>query len=517
MVDNMVDNRLHPDSVGCALAAHAFYKSPLEGIAASAPAEELDVGSQDISKDIMDSTELLGASGQASTHHHKCYPHKGQIDEQDSEDANDDEDQEGVEHVDGLPNPDLDGDEDSEDDREEELEQSIQQEIDEFYLEFPCESDYYIFDKIGEGTFSSVYKAIDTKHYRYKTAWCLDHIPADIRQQQLAMKSMIGALSLSRTSNCSIVALKRIYATSSPTRIYNEIKILFLLRGHPNIAPIITAMRHTDQVVVVMRYFSHDDFKSYYYDLTREEIQAYMWALLNALAYTHKHNLIHRDIKPSNFLYSRKGRTGVLVDFGLAQEEISKPPAKSQDVNGRGYTEAEYIQRANTRPKRRRLGYFVTDTRPAIRASRAGTRGFRAPEVLFKVVHQTRAIDIWSVGVILLCIATGNFPFFQSNDDQDALLEIATLFGLADMRKVATKLGRTFETNVPNINKRIQFYDLVLRFGTGRENILCDAGYDLLEKLLTLHPADRITAQQALEHPFFNGIERGISDQSKLN
>ncbi|KAJ1332486.1 hypothetical protein BSLG_008788 [Batrachochytrium salamandrivorans] len=437
MVDNMVDNRLHPDSVGCALAAHAFYKSPLEGIAASAPAEELDVGSQDISKDIMDSTELL----------------------------------------------DLDGDEDSEDDREEELEQSIQQEIDEFYLEFPC-------------TFSSVYKAIDTKHYRYKTAWCLDHIPADIRQQQLAMKSMIGALSLSRTSNCSIVALKRIYATSSPTRIYNEIKILFLLS---------------------MRYFSHDDFKSYYYDLTREEIQAYMWALLNALAYTHKHNLIHRDIKPSNFLYSRKGRTGVLVDFGLAQEEISKPPAKSQDVNGRGYTEAEYIQRANTRPKRRRLGYFVTDTRPAIRASRAGTRGFRAPEVLFKVVHQTRAIDIWSVGVILLCIATGNFPFFQSNDDQDALLEIATLFGLADMRKVATKLGRTFETNVPNINKRIQFYDLVLRFGTGRENILCDAGYDLLEKLLTLHPADRITAQQALEHPFFNGIERGISDQSKLN
>ncbi|KAJ1341771.1 hypothetical protein BSLG_003666 [Batrachochytrium salamandrivorans] len=337
MVDNMVDNRLHPDSVGCALAAHAFYKSPLEGIAASAPAEELDVGSQDISKDIMDSTELLGASGQASTHHHKCYPHKGQIDEQDSEDANDDEDQEGALSV--------------------------------------------------RSTRQSIPNTTDTRQH--------------------------GAWTISLQIVCWVLM--------------------------------------QEAGIRLMRYFSHDDFKSYYYDLTREEIQAYMWALLNALAYTHKHNLIHRDIKPSNFLYSRKGRTGVLVDFGLAQEEISKPPAKSQDVNGRGYTEAEYIQRANTRPKRRRLGYFVTDTRPAIRASRAGTRGFRAPEVLFKVVHQTR----------------------------DALLEIATLFGLADMRKVATKLGRTFETNVPNINKRIQFYDLVLRFGTDVK-IYYDAGYDLL-------------------------------------
>ena len=45
--------------------------------------------------------------------------------------------------------------------------------------------------------------------------------------------------------------------------------------------------------------------------------------------------------------------------------------------------------------------------------------------------------------MILLCIATGNFPFFQSNDDQDALLEIASIFGLTEMRKAAVKLGKT--------------------------------------------------------------------------
>ncbi|EGF76288.1 hypothetical protein BATDEDRAFT_28663 [Batrachochytrium dendrobatidis JAM81] len=393
---------------------------------------------------------------------------------------------------------------DPDDDVEEELEPSIQQEIDEFYQEFPCEADYYIFDKIGEGTFSSVYKAIDTKHYRYKASWCLDHIPANVRQEQLATKSMISALSLARTSNCSIVALKRIYATSSPTRIYNEIKILFMLRGHPNIAPIITAVRHCDQVVVVMRYFAHDDFKSYFYNLTRKEIQNYMWALLNALAYTHKHHLIHRDIKPSNFLYNRKTQTGVLVDFGLAQEESFKLTGKLQDGGAKGYTEAEYIQKANSRSKRRRMGYFVPDTRPSIRASRAGTRGFRAPEVLLKVVNQTRAIDVWSVGVILLCIATGNFPFFQSNDDQDALLEIASIFGLTEMRKAAVKLGRNFETNVPSIDQRIPFRDLVERFGRGRQDLLCDAGYDLMGRMLMLNPAERITAEDALDHAFFS-------------
>jgi serine/threonine protein kinase len=47
------------------------------------------------------------------------------------------------------------------------------------------------------------------------------------------------------------------------------------------------------------------------------------------------------------------------------------------------------------------------------------------------------AIDIWSVGVTLLCFLTRRFPFFNSNDDVDALMEIATIFGRSKLEGVA--------------------------------------------------------------------------------
>jgi cell division control protein 7 len=59
------------------------------------------------------------------------------------------------------------------------------------------------------------------------------------------------------------------------------------------------------------------------------------------------------------------------------------------------------------------------------RAHRGGSRGFRAPEVLLQVVHQTTAIDIWSAGIILLSMLCCRFPVLSPADDSIALLEIS--------------------------------------------------------------------------------------------
>lgn len=57
------------------------------------------------------------------------------------------------------------------------------------------------------------------------------------------------------------VALKRIYVTSSPERILNELEIIEELRECPHISYLVTAFRTEDQVVAVMPYSKHDDFK----------------------------------------------------------------------------------------------------------------------------------------------------------------------------------------------------------------------------------------------------------------
>ena len=49
-----------------------------------------------------------------------------------------------------------------------------------------------------------------------------------------------------------------------------------------------------------------------------------MRELLIALNHLHKHNVMHRDVKPGNFLYSMDTSKGVLIDFGLAEDDRSK-------------------------------------------------------------------------------------------------------------------------------------------------------------------------------------------------
>lgn len=76
-------------------------------------------------------------------------------------------------------------------------------------------------------------------------------------------------------------------------------------------------------------------------------------------------------------------------------------------------------------------------TWPHLHAARAGTPGFRPPEVLLKSRTQTVAVDMWAVGVILLSLFSRSYPFFRSPDDMTALAELITLFGSEKMEAAA--------------------------------------------------------------------------------
>ena len=120
---------------------------------------------------------------------------------------------------------------------------------------------------------------------------------------------------------------------------------------------------------------------------------------------------------------------------------------------------------------------------------RAGTAGYRAPEVLLGSCEQTSAIDIWSAGVILLSLFSGYYPFFKPKSDISASAELISVFGTTVFVKVSDSLK--IELTVRDIVS-----------GTGLEVYCCglhqDEQFALLSNLLTVDPASRIKATDAL-------------------
>lgn len=363
------------------------------------------------------------------------------------------------------------------------------------------------------GTFSTVYKAEDLQYDHYDNSW--DFEKEDDKWSPPPLKRYTSHSSATidgdqRRRRPKYVAIKKIYVTSSPNRILNELELLHDLRNCPSVCPLITAFRSTDQVVAILPYFRHADFREYFRKMTVPDISIYLRSLFTALSFVHARNILHRDIKPTNFLYDPDTRRGVLVDFGLAEREgVDSKPCLCHDDPQARKTRLRAAHHASSAPHN---GYPKQDTRPSRRANRAGTRGFRAPEVLFKCTEQTIKIDIWSVGVILLTILSRRFPFFNSADDVEAMIEIATIFGQKKMRSAGQLHGCMFETTIPTIGTQGFSLERIILWSTCRS----DSGEELSEeertaveflyRCLELDPSRRISAAEALEHPFLQDV-----------
>lgn len=261
-----------------------------------------------------------------------------------------------------------------------------------------------------------------------------------------------------------IVALKRIRLDNEnegvPCTAIREISLLKELR-HPNIVRLYDVLHREKKLTLVFEYLDIDlkkfiDANSGELDLGT--IKTMMWQLLAGVAYIHRHKVLHRDLKPQNLLINKRSELKI-ADFGLARTYGAPVKSYSNEVV---------------------------------------TLWYRAPDVLLGSKQYSTSIDIWSIGCIFAEMATGH-PLFTGCNARDQLDKQCQLLGKP--RSLDWVRGGEAALDV-KLFEEIPAYEpanLVQMFASK----LGANGVDLLQRILKFAPEDRITAEEALKHRFF--------------
>jgi serine/threonine protein kinase len=131
------------------------------------------------------------------------------------------------------------------------------------------------------------------------------------------------------------------------------------------------------------------------------------------------------------------------------------------------------------------------------------TLWYRCPELLLGTNEYSKAVDMWSVGCIFFEICRLR-PLFEASDEISVIKLIFNTLGTPDE---STWPGYN---QLPSIRRGIKFPisasegDLREKFYISK-SLLDDSGYDLMMKMLKYDPETRITAEQALRHPYLQG------------
>lgn len=223
-------------------------------------------------------------------------------------------------------------------------------------------------EKLGEGTYGTVYRAVD------------------------------------RVTG-EVVAFKKIKLHDEdegiPSTTLREVSLLKILE-HPNIVKLKDVLLF-DQGKKLYLIFEFADMDLHQYmrsvaklnpqnpRLELDLIQSYIKQLLEGMRYCHLRRIIHRDLKPQNLLVTKDGKLK-LADFGLARAYAVPIPTYTHEIV---------------------------------------TLWYRAPEILLGAKQYALGVDIWSIGCIFAELATFS-PLFPGDCEIDQIFNIFKVLGTPD-------------------------------------------------------------------------------------
>jgi len=229
------------------------------------------------------------------------------------------------------------------------------------------EEHYKVLNKLGQGTFGSVYRVVHTK------------------------TDLIRAMKMIKKNAINLQDDDRMFL--------KEIQILIQI-DHPNIIKIYEYFQDETYFYVITEFVSGGelyDTISKWKNFNEDKAAYIMRQLLSAVNYLHSHNIVHRDLKPENMMVEKNSTK-------TKEEKLRDKNEKNAEI-----INIKLIDFGT-------CNYFDGKTKLTLKV---GTPYYIAPEVLRR--SYTEKCDLWSCGVILYILLCGYPPF--SGDSTEEIIE----------------------------------------------------------------------------------------------